>query len=571
MKFIFEVILPILLFTSFGDYKNPEKVNNTNDVQAVQFVCNEVLFRPTSNSISINACSNIPIDVYYEYGIDSNNYTLQTPVQRSVDSIPFSTVISGLNANTQYFYRMRYKEVSSATYLAKPNRTFRTQRPAGSSFNFVVQADPHLDTNSNPSAYTVALQNMLFQKPDFMIDLGDNFMSEKLPVYTAEDIKSRHLLLRNYYDLVCHSIPLFITLGNHEGELGWLPDSSTTSLKVLATNTRKFYYLNPEPNSFYSGNSTPSTNVGLRQNYYSWTWGNCLFVVIDPYWYTKSKPAWGWSLGLEQFNWLKNVLTTSNAKFKFIFSHQVVGGSGNEGRGGTEVAHLFEMGGRNADSTWGFDTYRPGWGGKPVHTLMVENKVNIFFHGHDHFFGKQEKDGVVYQEVPQPSSRSVTSISATQYGYLDGVFIPSRGHLSVNVTNSKVKVDYVRAYVPSEENATRHNRDVSYSYTIDTTGAIVGINEFSSVPNTITLNQNYPNPFNPSTIIKYTIAKADKVLLKVYDNMGREVKTLVNNFQQAGTYTAVFNSDDASLSSGIYYCVITTGGYSKSMKMIFVK
>lgn len=571
MKFIFEVLLPILLFASLGDYKKTEIVSNKNDVQAVQFVCNEVLFRPTSNSVSINACSNIPIDVYYEYGIDSNNYTLQTPVQRSADSIPFSTVISGLNANTQYFYRMRYKEVSSVTYLSKPNRTFRTQRASGSSFNFVVQADPHLDTNSNPSAYTVALQNMLYQKPDFMIDLGDNFMSEKLPVYTAEDIKSRHLLLRNYYDLVCHSIPLYITLGNHEGELGWLPDSSATSLKVLATNTRKFYYLNPEPNSFYSGNSTPSTNVGLRQNYYSWTWGNCLFVVIDPYWYTKSKPAWGWSLGAEQFNWLKNVLTTSNAKFKFIFSHQVVGGSGNEGRGGTEVAHLFEMGGRNADSTWGFDTYRPGWGGKPVHTLMVENKVNIFFHGHDHFFGKQEKDGVVYQEVPQPSSRSVTSISAAQYGYVDGVFIPSRGHISVNVTNSKVKVDYVRAYLASEENATRHNRDVSYSYTIDTTGAIVGVNEFTSVPNTMTLNQNYPNPFNPSTIIKYTITKADKVLLKVYDNMGREVKTLVNNFQQAGTYTAVFNSDDAALSSGIYYCVMTTGGYSKSMKMIFVK
>lgn len=571
MKFIFEVLLPILLFASLGDYKKTEIVSNKNDVQAVQFVCNEVLFRPTSNSVSINACSNIPIDVYYEYGIDSNNYTLQTPVQRSADSIPFSTVISGLNANTQYFYRMRYKEVSSVTYLSKPNRTFRTQRASGSSFNFVVQADPHLDTNSNPSAYTVALQNMLYQKPDFMIDLGDNFMSEKLPVYTAEDIKSRHLLLRNYYDLVCHSIPLYITLGNHEGELGWLPDSSVTSLKVLATNTRKFYYLNPEPNSFYSGNSTPSTNVGLRQNYYSWTWGNCLFVVIDPYWYTKSKPAWGWSLGAEQFNWLKNVLTTSNAKFKFIFSHQVVGGSGNEGRGGTEVAHLFEMGGRNADSTWGFDTYRPGWGGKPVHTLMVENKVNIFFHGHDHFFGKQEKDGVVYQEVPQPSSRSVTSISAAQYGYVDGVFIPSRGHISVNVTNSKVKVDYVRAYLASEENATRHNRDVSYSYTIDTTGAIVGVNEFTSVPNAMTLNQNYPNPFNPSTIIKYTITKADKVLLKVYDNMGREVKTLVNNFQQAGTYTAVFNSDDAALSSGIYYCVMTTGGYSKSMKMIFVK
>jgi len=123
------------------------------------------------------------------------------------------------------------------------------------------------------------------------------------------------------------------------------------------------------------------------------------------------------------------------------------------------------MGGNNADSTYGFNAYRPGWG-KPIHTLMKENNGTIFFHGHDHFYGKQDKDGIVYQEVPQPSNKNISNMSAAQYGYVDGILLPGRGFLLVTVSGTGVKVDYIGTYLPGEENSTRKNKDVITSYTI---------------------------------------------------------------------------------------------------------
>jgi predicted phosphodiesterase len=464
---------------------------------------------------------------------------------------------------------MRYREVGATTYLVRSSHSFHTQRPSGSRFTFAVEADPHLDTNSNPAVYALTLQNILSQKPDFLLDLGDTFMSEKLQVINPSTILDRHLLLRSYFDIACHSIPLFLVQGNHDGELGWRLDSTANNLPVWNANTRKLHYPNPVPDAFYSGNSVSEPFVGLRENYYAWEWGNALFIVLDPYWYTKTKPGWGWTLGGVQYNWFKNVMTTSRAKFKFVFCHQLVGGNGNDARGGTEFAHLFEMGGRNLDSTWGFDTYRPGWQ-KPIHTLMVENNGTIYFHGHDHFYGKQNKDGIVYQEVPQPSLRSFTSISASQYGYVDGVFIPNRGYLLVTVTDTTAKVEYIRTYLPSEENAGRHNGDVSHSYTIVKTGS-TDVIESSPVPDKFTLFQNYPNPFNPGTSIRYSIPIANNVQLKVFDVLGREITTLVDQFQQAGTYAISLNTEKLSLASGIYYYTLRSGNYSRSMKMICLK
>jgi hypothetical protein len=561
----FLLMLPFFDFTTFSDIKKDLSIS----ADTVNFFCKELLGRPTANSITINACSNKSLDMYYEYGTDSINYLNQTSAQNTLDSIPFMVTIGGLIPNTQYYYRMKYRITGTTAYSTRASHSFRTQRPFGNSFTFAIEADPHLDTNSNPAVYTLTLQNILLRKPDFLIDLGDTFMSEKLPEQNPITIRDRHLLLRGYFDLICHSIPLFLVLGNHEGELGWRLDTTANNLPVWASNARKLYYPNPDPNSFYSGDTIPEPYVGLRQNYYSWQWGNALFVVLDPYWYTKSKPGWGWTLGLAQYNWFKNVLTSSNAKFKFVFCHNLVGGNGNDARGGIEVAHLFENGGRNSDSTWGFDTYRPGWGGKPIHQLMVENKVNVFFHGHDHFFGYQAKDGVIYQELPQPSAKSFTQKSDSAYGYRTGIFIPSRGYMAVTITGTSAKFEYIRTYLPSEENTTRHNLDVSYSYTIDTSGSVVNVNESNSVPGKFTLDQNYPNPFNPSTTIHYELPKNGFVKLTVFDALGRIVKTLVNEKQPAGTYDISF--DGSNLSSGVYFYRFETENFLSSKKMLLIK
>ncbi|MEI6594486.1 MAG: T9SS type A sorting domain-containing protein [Bacteroidota bacterium] len=497
----------VFIFTVFIQY---------NIVNAQSY--SQILGRPTDSLVTMSFLSDQSLDVYWEMGTFSGSYTKNTATVVALKDTPIEINFTNLLNNTKYFYRLRYRiNGTTSPFIADTEYSFHTQRPEGSSFTFAIEADPHLDTNSNPASYSLTLKNMLNKNPDFLIDLGDIFMSEKLPVKSQIEITNRHLLFRPYLNTLCRTAPLFLTIGNHEGELGWMLDGTPNSLPVITTNTRKRYYPNPFPNSFYSGNTKSENYVGLRENYYAWQWGDALFMVIDPYWYTTAKPGWGWTLGVDQYNWFKNTITSSKAKFKFVFCHQLVGGSGVDGRGGTEVADFFEQGGKNADSTYGFDTNRPGWG-KSIHTLMIENHAQIYFHGHDHFYDKQDKDGIVYQEVPQPSCRNIVSTSATQYGYLSGVILAGRGFLLVTVSDTTSKVDYVKTYLPNEESASHKNGEVAYSYTVSSV-VKSGINEIN-VKKSFKI---FPNPANEFVEISFnneTNVFNEKLEIKIYNLLG---------------------------------------------------
>lgn len=83
------------------------------------------------------------------------------------------------------------------------------------------------------------------------------------------------------------------------------------------------------------------------------------------------------------------------------------------------------------------------------------------------------------------------------------------------------------------------------------------------------IEQNYPNPFNPSTVIKYQIPFDTQVKLKVFDILGNEIETLVNEYKSAGSYNIQFNADN--LASGVYFYRIQAGNFSQSMKMILMR
>lgn len=83
------------------------------------------------------------------------------------------------------------------------------------------------------------------------------------------------------------------------------------------------------------------------------------------------------------------------------------------------------------------------------------------------------------------------------------------------------------------------------------------------------LNQNYPNPFNPSTVISYQLPVSGDVTLKVYDVLGREVATLIDEYREAGYHEVEFNS--AGLASGIYYYQLNTGSFIKTKKMVLLR
>jgi hypothetical protein len=116
--------------------------------------------------------------------------------------------------------------------------------------------------------------------------------------------------------------------------------------------------------------------------------------------------------------------------------------------------------------------------------------------------------------------------------------------------------------------------DFGDSFNLD---AVVAIHQAASLDirdtqwkvQTFRIEQNYPNPFNPSTTINYALPQAGSVTLKVYDVLGREVATLVNEKKAAGSYSVAFNA--SRLSSGTYIYRLTANGFSQTKKMILAK
>jgi hypothetical protein len=106
-----------------------------------------------------------------------------------------------------------------------------------------------------------------------------------------------------------------------------------------------------------------------------------------------------------------------------------------------------------------------------------------------------------------------------------------------------------------------NNGNFKYSKEIEVTANLA--------PNNYSLSQNYPNPFNPSTTINYRIVKAGKVVLKIYDLLGKEVSTLVDENKQSGSYSVIFNA--SNLPSGIYIYVLRSDGFASNNKMILLK
>jgi len=376
------------------------------------------VLRIGSTSFTLSVSSTSVGKAYIEYGYAKSKFLSKTSVVSLAKGMTTISV-EGLKSETSIYYRLRYALGTKTTYSALTQASLTTSK-VSSDYIFAVQADPHMDENSSAEVYTQTLEQVVKASPVFLMDLGDIFMTDKLPDKSEANIRARYELMKGFYDKL-KGIPFYITLGNHDGELGYS--------KFNTKSYRKEYF--------------PQQTGELA--YYSFTGPDSLHISLDIFTYTMESPkddGWQWTLGKTQYDWLKKTLETSKASHKFVYVHHLLYGNA-QSRGGVEIAKYNEWGGLNRDGTPGFDAKRPGWG-KPVHQLLVDNGVDIVFKGHDHLYVKQELDGIIYQTLPQPSHPGDKVNSAIEYGYVSGKVVGGSGFLKVTTNSSGIKVDFIK-------------------------------------------------------------------------------------------------------------------------------
>ncbi len=500
-----------------------------------------VLGTPTTDSIAMKLFTpDQSGTVSVSYGTNSGSYSTTTDPVALVAGTPLALNIANLVNNTQYFYRINYQASNGGSQT--PEYKFHTARPVGETFTFAIQADPHMDEKTEVALYQRTLNNIVSDAPDFIVDLGDTFMTEKHQVQleaTVHSATSPEMVNLRYqsdlplFGIITHSVPLFLVNGNHDAELGWLASKipPLNQLPTWAFNARQSYFPNPVKNSFYDGEDVSVLNTAPRASYYSWKWGDALFIALDPFFNSatatgKTSSGWNLTLGKAQYDWLASTLAANaGLKYKFVFLHNLVGGMpdidtatglpatnpttgqpyiGGSMRGGIEAAKYFEWGGTNYDgATDGFAANRPGWS-QPIHQLLKDNNVTAVFHGHDHLYVDQELDGIKYQEVPQPSAGS-TANSATlskEGGYLSGNIDSSSGYLKITVSPSGVTTDYVRSWLPAgtagtnnvENGTTKINKQISKTWTVNSGAAKYAVGgTVSGLSGTVSLSNNGNN------------------------------------------------------------------------------
>ncbi len=181
-------------------------------------------------------------------------------------------------------------------------------------------------------------------------------------------------------------------------------------------------------------------------------------------------------------------------------------------------------------------------------------------------------------QLPGPTWESSLCVGTNCYAsFLDTVppynqqpYILSPGAtdtLSIDVyglTVGQAKI-IIKAYL-------RNNPSVYLTDTFRVQLGPVGIQRISSEVTNYNLYQNYPNPFNPVTSIKFSIAGRDNVKLGIYDMLGNEITSLINNETlEAGTYETSFSAQQFGLTSGVYFYRLTTNKFSSVKRMILLK
>ena len=414
--------------------------------ESAYFRATHAVGRVTMNSATVNLVKAHDRDVQLQIRVRWAESQEQLPTSPWVsETIPateplqqIELILSGLTSATEYWYRVEFEATDDpGVWQVLPAGRLRTQKPPGEEFEFSLLADLHwgdcffffdLRTVWGFNNLLCLSQMLAESGVDFCVDLGD--------AAYPNGIRSQGEALWHYAEYrrvmaqVFERMPVFYALGNHEKEAGFYQhgDSGQVSgswqgnhleswqyAQKWATHARLLFVPNPRGDTYpEGGEGAPGFdsaadwgagddpwNDGERshlQNFYAWSWGDALFVVLDPFRYTLPGSARlplsprEWRLGPTQMNWLAQTLAASSARWKFVIAHHQLGG-GLIGRYGEAVQEWKGLAyGRGS----AIEAARANTEQALVHALMRQHGAQFFLYAHDHCFCHSVLDEVHY-------------------------------------------------------------------------------------------------------------------------------------------------------------------------------
>jgi hypothetical protein len=403
----------------------------TAGVTAEMLLSAPLLARPTASSITINiAADKHPLVCYATYAKRGKHQSDKTYKSKEIKigaSSAAEIVLRSLEPDTLYDYRIHARRSDSKEFAVVAESLFKTQKMQPGSFSFGMLSDSHITPfhRDRLDILSKASSSILVRKPDFLLMLGDNiqtFTSHGGPMTEERYGPLLYRLLRQGLGNLPASIPVFTVNGNWEGENGWHPPKE----RGWAKTARKAYFPNPGMDTYPQGGSPD-------EDYYGFTWGDALFLVLNVTGYTTIDHVIGdspgrqddWTLGEKQKMWLKEQLAGSKARWKFLFIQHTVGGNAGDdvnsryGRGGGRTAKTGEQ--------------------ALIHDWMRRYGVQALFYGHDHVFTDMVADGIHY--VCVGSAGAPWKFGTAETGYKK--FWTPSGFTWVDVGQASVKISFI--------------------------------------------------------------------------------------------------------------------------------
>jgi hypothetical protein len=568
----------------------------------------ELLCRPTPTSVQVNVIPHRETTFYAEYGTSPGVFDRTTSMVTRERGEKADILLDGLTPDTRVWYRLRYQAAEEVEFRTGPTHSFVTLPGPGQQARLCLTTDIHVTNMEALGLWTTmdlldtTLDYIKGHVPDgyhAWIDLGDLVVvrAQRI-VFDQEETEQRYREAREHVERLACCVPFVPVRGNHEEVNGWDDDGSGQNTMVWSGKSLKKWLPPPLPDSFYSGNDVPHPDIGLPGDYFAFSVGDLRIRGLDPYLFSLTRPhnghgetggsqdPWDWTLGSQQYHWLRDDLADNPTPFRIALLHHLASSydkaGGYYGRGGVEVVDWavdgrpsFEWGGQDATGQNVIAQKRPDFTFGSVHDLLSSFGNQAVLKGHDHFHARQELDGMIYLTVAKPDDDA--SHTGNLWGWEEETFYPdaittkieNSGFISLVVDSDAATFDYVKSF-PEGIRGT-----VADSFTIYPMGSGTPSPEPERKLERTWIRTVYPNPARVPPRIDFELGRdAERATLAIHDVTGRRVALLHEGALSRGLHTELWDLRDGTgrrVQAGVYFARLTTDGRVSAEKLVLLR